>query len=267
MSSFVTGGAACASEPKTETEAPKQLFVRMNGPIGQQLPPLQVLRTFFNRFGRVVKITPAKNGTIAFVTFQTAEEAKAALDAMNGSEVVDESNGASLVRTLFVDFAVERGSKPVHVQRPRPVPVQAPRPAPVPAPRPAPRNPYVEAPRPSPRPAYVEAPRPAPPQKPVLDLESVDLPMVYFFPDQRPKMMSKPALDLLFELGLSPQTKFQGDAEVQIFGNGIHWEIPHPDHPYATQDCQRAYDSGHYFTQFPVKIPREVLTSKKFWRD
>ena len=30
---------------------------------------------------------------------------------------------------------------------------------------------------------------------------------------------------------------------------------------------QRAYDSGHYFTQYPVKIPREVLTSKKFWRD
>ena len=257
MSSFVTGGAARASEPETETQAPKQLFVRMNGPTGQQLPPLQGLRTFFNRFGRVVKITPAKNGTIAFVTFQTAEEAKAAFDAINGSEVVDESNGASLVRTLFVDFALERGSKPVHVQRPRHVP--APRPAPVPAPRPAPS--------PAPRPAYVEAPRPTPPQKPILDVASADLPLVYLFSDQRPKMMSKPALSLLFELGLSPQTKFQGDAEVQIFGNGIHWEIPHPDHPYATQDCQRAYDSGHYFTQFPVKIPREVLTSKKFWRD
>lgn len=136
MSSFVTGGAARASE--SLPKAPKQLFVRMNGPAGQQLPPLQVLRTFFNRFGRVVKITPAKNGTIAFVTFQTAEEAKAALDAMNGHEVVDESNGASLVRTLFVDFAVERGSKPVHFKAPRPAPVEAPAPAPAPAPRPAP---------------------------------------------------------------------------------------------------------------------------------
>ncbi len=154
MSSFVTGGAARASKP--ETEAPKQLFVRMNGPTGQQLPPLQVLRTFFNRFGRVVKITPAKNGTIAFVTFLTAKEAKAAFDAMNGSEVIDESNGASLVRTLFVDFAVERGSKPVHVQRPRAAPVQAPIPAPVEAPRPAPAQ----------RPAPAEAPRPAPAPSP-----------------------------------------------------------------------------------------------------
>jgi len=243
MSSFVTGGAARASEPETET--PKQLFVRMNGPVGQQLPPLQVLRTFFNRFGRVVKITPAKNGTIAFVTFLTAEKAKAALDAMNGSEVFDESNGASLVRTLFVDFALERGAKP----------------APRPTPRPAP------APRPSPRPNYVEPLRPAPPQKPFLNVESVDLPLVYFSPHQIPKMMSNQAMAILFELGLSPQTKFQGDTEVQIFGNGIQWVIPHPDHPYATQDCQRAYDSGHYFTQFPVKIPREVLTSEKFWRD
>jgi hypothetical protein len=119
----------------------------------------------------------------------------------------------------------------------------------------------VEAPRPEP------APRPAPPQKPVLDVESANLPMVYLFPDQRPKMMSNQAMAFLFDLGLSPQTKFQGDTDVQIFGNGIQWVIPHPDHPYATQDCQRAYDSGNYFIQFPIKIPREVLTSKKFWRD
>jgi len=239
MSSFVTGGAARASSP--EIEAPKQLFVRMNGPVGQQLPPLPVLRTFFSRFGRVVKITPAKNGTIAFVTFQTPEEAKAALDAMNGSEVVDESNGASLVRTLFVDFAVERGSKPVHFKatRPPPAPIHVP----------------------------MEAPRPAAPQKPVLDLASADLPLVYLFPDQRPKMMSNQAIAFLFELGLSPQTIFQGDTPVQLFGNGIQWVIPHPDHPYATQDCQRAYDSGHYFERKTVNIPREVLTSKKFWRD
>jgi len=253
MSSFVTGGAARAS--KSETEAPKQLFVRMNGPAGLQLPPLQVLRTFFNRFGTVVKITPAKNGTIAFVTFQTPEEAKAALDAMNGSEVIDESNGVSLVRTLFVDFAVERGSKPVQVKAPRPAP--APKPAPVEAPRPPP----------APRPAPVEAPRPAAPQKPVLDVESADLPLVYLFPDQIPKIMSNQAMPLLFDLGLSPQTKFQGDTPVEIFGNGIQWVIPHPDHPHATQDCQRAYDSGHYFERNTVYIPREVLTSKKFWRD
>jgi len=251
MSSFVTGGAARASSP--ETEAPKQLFVRMNGPVGQQLPPLQVLRIFFSRFGRVVKITPAKNGTIAFVTFQTPEEAKAALDAMNGSEVVDESNGVSLVRTLFVDFAVERGSKPVHVK--------ATRPAPAPRPALAPRHVPMEAPRPP------SAPRPAAPQKPVLDVASADLPLVYLFPDQRPKMMSNQSMAFLFELGLSPQTKFQGDTPVQIFGNGIQWVIPHPDHPYATHDCQRAYDSGHYFERNTVYIPREVLTSKKFWRD
>lgn len=241
MSSFVTGGAARASNSKTES--PKQLFVRMNGPTGQQLPPLQVLRTFFDSFGKVVKITSAKNGTIAFVTFLLAEEAKAALDAMNGHEVLDESNGGNLVRTLFVDFALERGSKPAHVQAPRPAPLQAP------------------------RPAYVEAPRPAPPQKPILDVESATLPLVYNFPNQIPKMMSDQAITFLFELGLSPQTKFQGDTEVQIFGNGIQWVIPHPDHPYAKQDCQIAYNSGNYFMQFSVKIPREVLTSKKFWRD
>ena len=248
MSSFVTGGAARAPETETETETnPKQLFVRMNGLSGQTLPPLQVLRVFFQNFGRVVKIISVKDGTIAFVTFATPGEAQAAKDA------VTESNEASLARTLFVDFAWERGTKPTHVQTPRPAPVEAPRSAPRPAP--------VEAPRP------VPAPRPAPPQKPVLDVASADLPMVYFFPDQRPKMMSNQAMAFLFDLGLSPQTKFQGDTDVQIFGNGIHWVIPHPDHPYATQDCQRAYESGHYFTEFPVKIPREVLTSKKFWRD
>ena len=243
MSSFVTGSAACALTPETTPQ--KQLFVRMNGPSGQTLPPLQVLRVFFNKFGRVVKIISVKDGTIAFVTFATPGEAQAAKDAMNDHDAVADSNEANLARTLFVDFALERGTKPVHVQAPR----SAPRPA------------HVEAPRP------VPAPRPAPPQKPVLDVASADLPMVYFFPDQRPKMMSNQAMAFLFDLGLSPQTKFQGDTPVQIFGNGIQWVIPHPDHPYATQDCQRAYESGHYFTEFPVKIPREVLTSKKFWRD
>jgi hypothetical protein len=236
MSSFVTGGAARSSAPETET-TPKQLFVRMRA-TGQKLPPKQVLQVFFQSFGgRVVKILLAKEDTIAFVTFLTADEAKAALDAMNGHEVVDESNGVNLAHTLFVDFAWEKGTKPAHVQAPRP------------------------APRPEP------APRPPPPQKPVLDVASANLPMVYLFSDQIPKMMSNQAMGLLFDLGLSPQTKFQGDTDVQIFGNGIQWVIPHPDHPYATQDCQRAYDSGNYFTQFPVKIPREVLTSKKFWRD
>ena len=246
MSSFVTGGAASALTPET---TPKQLFVRMNGPSGQPLPSLQVLRVFFQNFGRVVKIISVKDGTIAFVTFATPGEAQAAKDA------VIESNGVNLVRTLFVDFAWERGTKPAHVQAPRP----APRLAPVEAPR--------SAPRPAQIPAPVEAPRPAPPQKPVLDVASADLPMVYLFPDQRPKMMSNQAIAYLFDLGLSPQTKFQGDTDVQIFGNGIQWVIPHPDHPYATQDCQKRHDSGHYFIKFPVKIPREVLTSKKFWRD
>ena len=248
MSSFVTGGAARASAPETET-TPKQLFVRMRTP-GQKLPSKQVLQVFFQRSGcRVVKIILAKEDTIAFVTFVTSKEAQTAKNAMNDHEVVDESNGVNLARTLFVDFAWEKGTKPAHVQ----------------APRPAPRPAHVEAPRPAPRPE--PAPRPAPPQKPVLDVASANLPMVYLFPDQRPKMMSNQAMAFLFDLGLSPQTKFQGDTDVQIFGNGIQWVIPHPDHPYATQDCQRAYDSGNYFTQFPVKIPREVLTTKKFWRD
>lgn len=246
MSSFVTGGAAGVASPETETKPTpaKQLFVRINGPAGHQLPPPQVLRTFFNRHGRVVKITPAKNDTLAFVTFETPGEAKAALDAMNDHEVVVESNGARLVRSLFVDFALERGTKPVHVQAPR----QAQRPVPRQTPRPEP------------------APRPAPPQKPVLDVASANLPMVYLFPDQRPKMMSNQAMALLFDHGMSPQTKFQGDTPVQLF-NGIQWVIPHPEHPYATQDCQIAYDSGNYFEKITVYIPREVLTSKKFWRD
>lgn len=266
MSSFVTGGAARESAPETETETtPKQLFVRMRTP-GQKLPPKQVLQVFFQRSGcRVVKIILAKEGTIAFVTFMTADEAKAALDAMNGHEVVDESNGVNLARTLFVDFACEKGTKPAHVQAPRPAPrphhVEAQRSVPRPALRPAPRPAYVEAPRPEPE------PRPAPPQKPVLDVASANLPMVYLFPNQKPRMMSNQAMGLLFDLGLSPETKFEGDTNVQIYGNGIQLIIPHPDHPSATQDCQKAFDSGLYFDKYTVKVPREVLTSKKFWRD
>jgi hypothetical protein len=131
----------------------------------------------------------------------------------------------------------------------------------------------VEAPRPAPRQAPVEAPRsepaliPDPPQKPILDVASANLPMVYISVSQRAKIMSKPAMAFLFFLGLSPQTKFQGDIPVQMFGNGDEWVIPHPEHPTATQDCQKAYDSGKYSKKITVNIPKEVLTSKKFWRD
>jgi hypothetical protein len=256
MSSFVTGGAARASEPKTETEAPKQLFVRMNGPTGQLLPPLQVLRTFFNRFGRVVKITPAKNGTIAFVTFQTAEEAKAALDAMNGSEVVDESNGASLVRTLFVDFAVERGSKPVHVQRSRPAP--APRPAPVEAPRPAP----VEAPRPAP----VEAPRQILPRFDPSSLSHINdsiLPGVM-------KWLGQETCMQLLNIGRNPAPKvqYQNMSYLQLFSDGslLVWYIPHPNHPYALTECLEGLDSGRFTHMTSVQIPSEVLKMSNCWR-
>lgn len=109
---------------------------------------------------------------------------------------------------------------------------------------------------------------PAPLQKPILDVESADLPLVYLFRDQRPKMMSNQAMELLFELCLSPESKFQGDTPVQIFGNGIQWVIPHPDHPYATQDCKRAYDFRTLFYTISNKnSKKKFLTSKKFWRD
>jgi hypothetical protein len=237
MSFYLNGGAASAHK----SNLTNKLFVRINGEQSEKLllPPLQVLRGFFNKYGKVVNIFSVKEGTIAFVTFEEQTEALAAKEAMNGREIVINKNGANKVCSLFVDFAREK---------PKEFPKQ-----------------FVV----TPKIVADEAPRPVEvkPSLPVLDVESADLPMVYLFPDQRPKMMSNQAMGLLFDLGLSPKAKFQGNTDVQIFGNGIHWVIPHPDHPYATQDCQRAYDSGHYFTQFPVKIPREVLTSNKFWRD
>ena len=237
MSFYIKGGAASAHKSKLTN----QLFIRVNGAQSEKLllPPLQVLRGFFNEHGKVVKIISVKEGTIAFVTFESPTEALAAKEAMNGREIVINKNGENKVCSIFVDFAREK-------------------------PKEFPRQ-FISAPRM----VVDEVPRPVEimPSIPVLDVESADLPIVYLFPDQRPKMMSNQAMALLFDLGLSPKSKFQGDTNVQIFGNGIHWVIPHPDHPYATQDCQRAYESGHYFTQFPIKIPREVLTSKKFWRD
>ena len=231
MSFYIKGGAASAHKSKLTN----QLFIRVNGAQSEKLllPPLQVLRGFFNEHGKVVKIISVKEGTIAFVTFESPTE------ALNGREIVINKNGENKVCSIFVDFTREK-------------------------PKEFPRQ-FISAPRM----VVDEVLRPVEimPSIPVLDVESADLPIVYLFPDQRPKMMSNQAMALLFDLGLSPKSKFQGDTNVQIFGNGIHWVIPHPDHPYATQDCQRAYESGHYFTQFPIKIPREVLTSKKFWRD
>ena len=237
MSFYIKGGAASSHSSKLTN----QLFVRVNGAQSEKLllPPLQVLRGFFDEHEKVVKIIYVKEGTIAFVTFESSTKALAAKEAMNGHEIVINKNGANKVCSLFVDFAREKTK-----ELPRQIVA-------------APRIVAEEAPRP------VEVI----PSLPVLDIESADLPIVYLFPEQRPKMMSNQAMGLLFNLGLSPQPKYQGDTNVQIFGNGIHWVIPHPDHSYATQDCQRAYDSGHYFTQFPIKIPKEVLTSKKFWRD
>jgi RNA recognition motif-containing protein len=236
MSFYIKGSAASAHKSKLTN----QLFVRVNGAQSEKLllPPLQVLRGFFNEYGKVVKIISVKEGTIAFITFASPTEALAAKEALNGHEIINNSKGANKVCSLFVDFAREKTKE-------------------------LPRQ-FVAAPIP-----VEEAPRPVEvkPSLPILDCLSADLPMVYLFPDQRPKMMSNQAMGLLFDLGLSPKLKYQGDTDVQIFGNGIQWVIPHPDHPYATQDCERAYDSGTYFTQFPVKIPRDVLTSKKFWRD
>jgi hypothetical protein len=237
MSSYIKGGAASAHKSKLTN----QLFVRINGAQSEKLSllPSQFLNDLFDEHGKVVKIIFAKEGTIAFITFSSPTEALAAKEAMNGHEIINNSKGANKVFSLFVDFAREKTKE---------LPKQ-----------------FVAAPimvaKEAPRPVEVK------PTLPVLDITSADLPMVYNFQDQRPKMMSNQAMGLLFNLGLSPQPKYQGDAEVQIFGNGIQWVIPHPDHPYATQDCQRAYESGHYFTQFPIKIPRDVLSSKKFWRD
>jgi hypothetical protein len=255
MSSFVTGGAARASAPETETETetvPKQLFVRMNGPIGQQLPPLPVLRVFFQKFGRVVKITPAKNGTIAFVTFATPEQAKAAKNAMNDHEVVDESNGANLVRTLFVDFAFERGTKPVHVQ------------APIPAPRPVLRPVHVEAPRPAPSPAT---------PVPVFDPSILSCCNDSFLMDGSCKSMKwlgpKTCL-ALFNIGRNPKPKvmYQKMQTLSLFSDGspIVWYIPHPRHPYALTECLEGLDSGRFTHMTSVEIPSDVLEIPNCWR-
>jgi hypothetical protein len=248
MSSFVTGGAACASESETETKAPKQLFVRMNGPVGQLLPHLQVLRTFFNRFGRVVKITHAKNGTIAFVTFQTPEEAKAALDAMNGSEVVDESNGVSLVRTLFVDFALERGTKPDHVKASAPIPVPMQSPAP--------------------RPDLVQAP-----VLPKFDPSILDDCSDSIFVRSDPAYMKwlgpKTCMTLL-NIGRNPKplVVYQNMSSLTLFSDGspILWYIPHPNHPSAFNECLDGMKSGKFKYMTSVQIPTEVLKMSKCWR-
>lgn len=240
----------------SEKEAPKKLFIRSKGVSRQKLAPLQVLQTFFSKYGIVVKITYGnKDCTIAFVSFLTAEQAKAAFDAINGSKEGDASNGVNLGRTLFVDFAVEEGAKPVHVKAHKPAPAS----------RPA----HLETskPAPSPRPIPLETPKLDLSQKPVLNVEKTNILMVYILPGQKSRIMSKPALGVLFDLGSSPETKFQGDIPVQMFGNEDEWVIPHPEHPTSTQDCQKAYDSGKYSKKITVNIPREVLTSKKFWID
>ena len=272
MSSFVTGCAARASAPKT----PKQLFVRMNGSSGQPLPPPQVLRTFFSRFGRVVKIDSAKDGRIAFVTFETPGEAQAAKNAMNDHEVVDESNGVNLVRTLFVDFALERGTKPAHVQ------------APIPAPRPAPRPVHVEAPRPVPRPVHVEAPRPVPEQAPILAPRSAHSPAnpVPVFDQsilsgcndsilidgsrESMKWLGPKTCLALFNIGRNPKPKvmYQKMQILPLFSDGspIVWYIPHPRHPYALTECLEGLDSGRLTHMTNVEIPSDVLEIPNCWR-
>jgi len=254
----------------TENEAPKKLFIRSKGVSRQKLAPLQVLQTFFSKYGIVVKITYGnKDCTIAFVSFLTAEQAKAAFDAINGSKEGDASNGVNLGRTLFVDFAVEEGAKPVHVKAHKPAPAL--RPAPLESPKSAhasrPAHLETSKPAPSPRPIPLETPKLDLSQKSFLNIEKTNIPMVYIFQGQKSRIMSKPALGVLFDLGSSPETKFQGDIPVQMFGNEDVWVIPHPEHPTSTQDCQKAYDSGKYSKKITVNIPREVLTSKKFWID
>ena len=248
-------------------KAPKKLFVRSNI-YGIELPSKPVLSTYLSKFGRVMKITDGNKGrTFAFVTFLTAEQAKAAFDAINGSKGGDASNGVNLGRTLFVDFAVEEGAKPVHVKAPKPDPARVSSPLETPKLAPSPGPAPLETPKPAPAPRSALAQIPSLPQEEVLNVTSVNLPLVYILPGQKPRIMSKPALGVLFVLGLSPQTKFQGDIPVQMFGNGDEWVIPHPEHTTATQDCQKAYDSGKYSKKITVNIPKEVLTSKKFWRD
>lgn len=248
MDSFVTRGAACASSP--ETKAPKQLFVRMNGPAGLELPSLQVLRVFFRKFGRVVKITDAKDRKIAFVTFSTSEEAQAAKNAMNDHEVVDESNGVNLVRTLFVDFAMERGVKPVHVQAPRQAPVQAPRPEPAPIPPPSPAT-----------------------LAPVFDPSILSDCNDSFFIDGSSEFMKwlgpKTCL-ALFNIGKNPQPKviYKKMQCLTLFSSGspIMWYIPHPNHPSALTECLEGLDSGKFTHMTNVELPSEVLKMPNCWR-
>jgi hypothetical protein len=215
-----------------------------------------------------VKITPAKNGTIAFVIFQTPEEAKAALDAMNGSEVVDESNGASLVRTLFVDFALERGSKPVHVQRPRPAPRPVTEQAPVEAPRQAPLEAQI--------PSHVESPRPAPFHAslvPVFDCSTLSGCNDSIFKDGSilsMKWLGPETCLALFNIGRDPQpkVKYQKMQTLPLFSDGslLSWYIPHPNHPNALTECLEGLDSGRFTHMTSVQIPSEVLKMANCWR-
>lgn len=83
----------------------------MNVAIGEKLPPQEILKIYFSKFGKIIEIIYAENNSIAFITFFTHSEAKTAKDEMNGNQVICESDGENLVRTLFVDFAREKGTK------------------------------------------------------------------------------------------------------------------------------------------------------------
>ena len=248
MSSFVTGGAARESAPETET-TPKQLFVRMRTH-GQKLPPPQVLKVFFQRSGcRVAKIILAKGDTIAFVTFLTADEAKAALDAMNDHEVVDESNEANLARTLFVDFALEKSTKPAHVKAPRPAHVEAPRPEPAPIPPPSSAT-----------------------LRPVFDpsiLSGCNDLIFMNVSRESMKWLGPKTCMVLFNIGRNPQpdVMYQNMQILPLFSNGssIVWYIPHPNHPSALTECLEGLDSGRFTHMTSVEIPSEVLKMPNCW--
>jgi hypothetical protein len=153
-----------SAESAHKSKITNQLFVRVNGRQIEKLllPSLPVLRGLFNEHGKVVKIISVKEGLISFVTFESPAEALTAKNALNGHEFVDNSKGANLVQSLFVDFAREKCKE-------------------------IPRK-FVAPP------SMVthEVPRPieVKPLLPVLDVESANLPMVYLFPDQRPKIKS-----------------------------------------------------------------------------
>lgn len=222
-----------------------------------------------------MKLTPTKNGEFVFVTFTTPEEAQIAKSAMDGHETVAESSEANLMRSLFVDFAMEKGAKK-----------SAPRPAPRPASRPAP----VQSP------ASMHTLSPVNDRVlPILDLSILNDCNEYdgqnypiFDPSslnhcndsrcyehepgyqESMKWLGQNSCLALLDIGRNPQpiVRYQKMSTLPLFSDGsqIVWYIPHPMNLLANRECLEGISSGRFTHVTSVEVPSEVLNMPSCWR-